>query len=192
MSRRFELDLSTQQQVGMLGSNELVIDRRNSHAHISGEDLELALFQVDSQGLGFLVEEVDCGKTVGKARCVKTTEEDNIVYAYRHDRMGPTRFVLNREPIPTNRITVVLKRHDLREGVMILISAWAGIKTEPEPWDSALKKDQPLSDSQAFWSNHALTLNEGQLRKEIDFKRPHGKPGIMKEYTNAYFLPEPS
>lgn len=192
MSRGFDFDPSTRQQMGVLQSNELVIDRHESHSHLSGKDLETALFLVDAAERDFIVEAVDCGEIVGHSRCVETDPQDLIVYAYRHGRAGLTRFVLDREPEPTTSATVVLKRHDDRPGVMILISSWAGHESQPEPWDENLRDEESRAASRAFWSNHALTLSETQIQTEIDTARPHGTAKEMAKYATTMFFSEPS
>jgi hypothetical protein len=39
---------------------------------------------------------------------------------------------------------------------MILVSAWAGGKSQPEPWDKNLKTKAEKDRSTEFWSGHAL------------------------------------
>lgn len=142
--------LTEQAVLGRLMSGEIVVDRPNSHAHIGEMALETALGYVNSFGRDFLVEEVYMGEPVGFSVCVETDESDEIVYAYRPNRSGPTRFVMNREPVQTEEVTIILKRtEDI--GRMVLISAWAGGKAEPEPWDR-----NATEASQDFWKNHAL------------------------------------
>lgn len=142
--------LTEQTVLGRLMSGEIVVDRPNSHAHIGGVALETALSYVHSRGRDFLVEEVYMGEPIGFSTCVETDETDEIVYAYRPKRTGPTRFVMNREPVSTEEVTVILKRTE-EIGRMVLISAWAGGKAEPEPWDRNATKA-----SQTFWKGHAL------------------------------------
>ena len=171
------------QEMGILGSNELVIDRHDSHAHLKGEGLEIALFLIDSEGRDYLVEQVDCGEVIGHARCVETGPQDSIVYGYRHGRDGLTRFVLDREPEPTTNATAVLKRHEQLPGIMILISAWAGSKSQPEPWDENLRDMASLAASQAFWSNRALILKQyrdssrNRYRETTWYGRRDGRAG---------------
>jgi hypothetical protein len=136
--------------LGRLMSGEIVVDRPNSHAHIDGKYLEMALSYINSFGRDFMVEEVYIGEPVGFSTCVETSDEDEIVYAYRPNRNGPTRFVVGRDPVLAEEITVILKRTEQPE-TMVLISAWAGSKAEPEVWD---KNATPASED--FWKNHAL------------------------------------
>src|SRR5665213_221559 len=117
--------------LGTLASHEVVIDRSVSHNHLvedlpaieAARVLENALWQIDAQGRDYLVEVVECGEATLRCHCVATTATDRIVYAHRHDRAGPTRFVLDREPEPTNHVIVALLRDKDKEGTMILLSA---------------------------------------------------------------------
>jgi hypothetical protein len=183
--RRHEFDPSTQAVIGTLSSGEIVVDRPGSHAHLKGEDLEEALFMVNSQGLDFLVQEVELGRIIGEARCLATTPEDRIVFAHRMGRKGPSRFVLGREAVPTTQATLIIKRHEVREGMMILITAWAGGKSEPEPWD-ANHNEASLEARKRFWASHALTWSPDE---EIDFTRPFGTQEELAAYLeDARFL----
>jgi hypothetical protein len=179
--RRYEFDPSVQDVVGMLRSGEIVVDRPGSHSHLRGEDLEEALFIVDSRGLDFLVQEVELGRVIGEARCLATAPEDKIVFAHRAGRKGPSRFVLERQAVPTTQATLILKRHEAREGVMVLITAWAGGKSEPEPWDAS-HDETSLEASILFWASHALTWSP---EEEIDFTRPFGTQEELAAYLET-------
>lgn len=148
--------------LGRLMSGEEVVDRPNSHLHMEHQLLERALGMINSAGRDFMVEEVFMGEQVGYSHCVETNEDDQIIYAYRPHRFGPTRFVINRKTEPTESVTVILKRTE-DPATMVLISAWAGNPAPPEPWDK-----NAADNSQAFWSNHALVWGT----QEIDALRP--------------------
>ncbi|HRH25424.1 MAG TPA: hypothetical protein PLD99_00525 [Parcubacteria group bacterium] len=138
-------------ELGVTKSGEKVFDRPSSHIH-GNETVEkylpLALERIDSMGRDFIVEAVDFGEEIGVSMCVETTPEDEIVYAVRPKRRGPTRFVKNREGEPTSEFTVILKKVD--EGY-IVITAFVGPKAEKEPWDP-----MATEESKEFWNNHAL------------------------------------
>lgn len=132
-----------------------VIDRWNSHlaTHLKaypflGELLPQALAQITSDAKDFYLSEVDMGKVVGKSICVATTERDTIIFAQRPNRKGLTRFVESREPEECSKISVVLKKGD---GYYILLSAFVGGLTPPEPWDKFANPE-----SLPFWNSHAL------------------------------------
>jgi hypothetical protein len=151
--------------VGRLMSGEVVLDRPNSHNQLEQPLLEKSLSFVNSFNRDFMVEEVYLGEQVGYSTCVETGEEDEIVYAYRPHRHGPTRFVLNRDAVPTEQVTVILKRGD-KPDEMILISAWAGAKAEPEPWDR-----EAGANSDDFWRNHALIWGSVEIDAARDITR---------------------
>jgi len=135
----------------VLASGEPVVDRHNSHIHESAAAfLPPALYRIDSRGRKFLIETVEFDFVVGETVCVATEPGDKIVYAQRPKRFGLTRFVKNRKPEPTNAVTIILKRDEF-ENYYVLITAWCGHKSEPEPWDrNATEK------SVSFWNSHAL------------------------------------
>jgi len=115
-----------------------------------------ALARIDARGQGFLVEEVDFGRSIGETVCVPTTDVDEIVYAQRAGRRGLTRFVKNRLPEPTAHITVVLKRDDRDPSIFVLITAFFGRKAEKEPWDTNIRTDEELVRAKEFWWTRAL------------------------------------
>ena len=138
-------------ELGTTKSGEKVFDRPDGHLH-NNETVEkylpLALEMIDSESRGFIVETVNFGEEIGVSNCVETTPDDEIIYAVRPKRRGPTRFVKNREGEPTSEFTVILKKVD--EGY-IVITAFPGPKAEREPWD-------PMAGDEAneYWSNHAI------------------------------------
>ena len=140
-----------------------VIDRYNSHLKEHREVLAIlpeALKKVDTKGRPFIEDEVSFDHTIGKSFCVKTSENDEIVYARRRGRKGLSRFVLNREPEDTNKVSLVLKKirervsqgKDAREvNAYLLITAWIGERAEVEYYDP-----RATEKSLAFWNTHAL------------------------------------
>ncbi len=138
-------------RVGSLGSGEPVYDRHNSHLH---EDvvavLPEALGKISSGKRNFLKEVVEFGHPVGHSICVVTGPGDQIIFAQRPKRFGLSRFVINRQPEECQSVVVILKRAD-DVGGYILITAFVGGLSEPEPWD---RNATPASLD--FWANHAL------------------------------------
>lgn len=162
MEVRANLETDRQPVLGRLASGEVVVDRHQSHLHADETLLAGALSRIDSRGRDFLAEQVDLGEQVGFTSCVATTEADEVVYAFRPHRAGPTRFVLNRQPEPTESVSVILKR-DEEPNKMVLISAWAGGLSEPEPWDM-----HATPASAKFWKSHALVWGS----EPIDGSKP--------------------
>jgi hypothetical protein len=139
--------------LGNLASGEKVIVRKTSHIHDSPElekYLTLALGKIVSNNQNSIEGEVDFGKSIGFSRCVTTSDKDEIVFAMRPKRKGFTRFVKNREPESTDKITVILTK-DRQTNAYLVLTTYVGPKAEPEPWDYRAT-DKALD----FWKNHAL------------------------------------
>src|SRR3989344_3963702 len=136
--------------LGRRKAGEEVVDREVSHLHASAEaHLAEALTRIDSLGRGQIKKTVDLGRVIGRSNCVSTSEDDEIVFAQRVNRPGLSRFVKNREPKPTSRLTV--KLHRLADGKYEVRTAYIGDAGVAEPWDEDAK-----ADSIPFWSAHAL------------------------------------
>lgn len=150
--------------LGELKSGRQVHDRlKGSHfeTHAKAQPelaavLTEALSRIDPNGRAFLVAEAQMGHVVGNTSMVKTTANDDIVFAQRPNRKGLTRFARGRDGEPTESVTVVLQE---REGAYDLISAWVGRPAAPEPWD---KRADPET-SIAFWSSHALVWGSEEV-----------------------------
>jgi hypothetical protein len=138
-------------EIGRTADGAIVVNRHNSHLH---DDVRLiipdALARVHTEGRVYIEAEVEFGRVVGKSICVSTGPDDKIVYAQRLKRNGLTRFVLERESEPTTKAMIVLKKMDSAKEY-ILITAFAGSKSELEPWDP-----RATSASLLFWQNKAL------------------------------------
>ncbi len=147
-----------------------VIDRYNSHLKEHREVLTIlpeALKKLDTKGRAFIEDEIPFDRIVGKSYCVSTDENDNIVYAQRRGRKGLSRFVLNKEPQDTDKVSVVLKKirervsqgREIRElDAYLLITAWIGERAEVEYYDP-----RATEKSLAFWDTHALIYDPDQI-----------------------------
>lgn len=136
--------------LGKLMSGEIVVPRSDVQVDLEPALLEKALSYINGRGRNFIEDEVYMGEHIGFSACVETNDEDEIIYAYRPDKPGPTRFVMNREAVPTENVTIILKYLE-RERTMMLMAAYAGDKAEPEIWDKHASEN-----SQDFWGSHAL------------------------------------
>ena len=140
-----------------LGSGEQVVDRADSHIHSGVQPFLAAAFaSINSQGHGFIAEDVDFGINIGQIICVETQPGDGIVFAQRVGRAGLSRFVRNRQPEPTSYVAVVLKQ--IPDGSYELRSAYLGQLSQPEPWDKYATKE-----SLEFWLKHALCWGYEQI-----------------------------
>lgn len=140
--------------LGYLSTGATVVDRHNSFFHSSVADILPELFsKIKSEQRAFISEEIDLGRIIGESTCVETTASDDVVYALRKKRQGYTRFVKNRKPIPSSKAVVILK-YDEDQKWYILITAFVGNKSEPEPWDR-----NATPNSKPFWDTHALIFD---------------------------------
>lgn len=150
-----------------------VFNRLNSHLHqnVSESILKDAISTLTPTER-FQKEVINMNRVIGKSNCVSINEEDEIVYVIRKGRNGPTPMVKNREGMDCSHLTVILKKVDVDS--YILISAFIGTESEPEPWDSNFydpftweKKDNIDEDayqkSLLFWNTHALIYDESEI-----------------------------
>lgn len=134
------------------------LDAHSSHAatHIAEKPELLGLAKEVISSVNADEENVyidkDFGRTVGLSDLVKTNKDDTILYAKRYNRDNFTRFVLNRDPEPTSKVTVVLRKNNI--GGYDLWSVWIGAITPQFPGS-----EHESPGSRFFWKNHALVWN---------------------------------
>ena len=146
--------------IGKTADGAFVVDRHNSHLHDDIKDFIVdALVKVNTGGRPFLEAEVNFGHIIGNCICVSTGPNDKIVYAQRPNRKGLTRFVLERDAEPTTKAMVVLKKSE-NPSEYILITAFAGGKSELEPWDP-----RATPESLIFWQKRHWFGDNRFLRK---------------------------
>lgn len=159
--------------IGTCANGKYVFNRLNSHLHkdVSKEILKNALSQL-SPSTSFHKEIVDMKQIIGKSHCVSVNESDDIVYVIRKGRKGPTPMVKNREAINCSSLTIILKK--MKDENYILISAYIGDESEPEPWNSQFyyqntwEKNENIDEiayqkSIDFWNTHALIYDEEDI-----------------------------
>ena len=121
------------------------------------EYIKIALHDLDTNEPSVYTE-IDFSRQVGYSDLVETDQTDEIIYAKRLGRLTFTRFTKNRQPIPTNFITIWLTRTNT--GDYDLMSAWFGRKTPPLPGD-----EWETPESKPFWTNHALVWGKQAIIK---------------------------
>jgi hypothetical protein len=119
------------------------------------------LEKIDTNNRTFIKMNVDLGRIVGHTICVPTTEQDEIVYARRPGRNRYSRFVKNREPIPTQTVAVLLRR--IGRDTYRLVSSWIGTVACKEPTDRSIVTDQERMECIAFWNRHALIWSPEEI-----------------------------
>lgn len=102
----------------------------------------------------------DMGETVGMSDLVETDEHDDVFYAMRPLRSVYSRFVRNKEPYPTNWITIDLRKSRDAEypGSYDLYTAFVGRLVPSFPGGNFLPEQ-----SREFWSRHALALGKTEI-----------------------------
>ena len=141
--------------LGRTADGAVVMNRPNSHLHHDIEDIiSEALSRVDTHKRPFLEVVVDFGEIIGETCCVSTSFKDCVVFAQRPNRKGLTRFVLDKDKVPTTKAMVVLKK-TATDNEYVLITAYVGGKAEVEPWDP-----RATPASLAFWQGNALVWGE--------------------------------
>jgi hypothetical protein len=148
-----------------IGSSLQDILRRKLYSVISE-------IQLDIQKENFVVEKRLSGEQ-GRQLCVETDGQDKIIYAKPWEKNKYWKFVLEREPVLSDILSLRFKKDD---GFYIIISAHYGPETPAFPWD----KNGNLHESRKFWENHAIVL-DGSLK--ID---PGSIHGYVPEELNSY------
>ncbi len=144
-----------QERLGLLATGQPVLDRPNSHMHQGvREVIGVALWRIGvtpRERSDMIIREISfSGEFSGFSHCVETDETDRIVYAIRPRRSCYTRFVMNREPIATNIMTIVLMPEEILDRY-ILVTAYWGEHTPRE-----IKPGEIDHQARQFWANHAL------------------------------------
>jgi len=143
--------------VTMANGTKVYVDTVNSPAatHLKGSPSLLGLVEDFLKHQSFHEKEIsiehDTGHIVGKMDLVETDSKDEIVYAIRQNRDIYTRFVKNREPVPTSYLTVILRKDN--ENNYILWSTWIGRLVPMSPGNP-----DSTPESKLFWDKHALVF----------------------------------
>lgn len=136
--------------LALLACGAVVHDRYNSHNHVGMSSLKKAFQKVKAPAEGKLfATTVELDFHVGSSICVSTSDNDQIVFAQRPRHEGKTRFVLNRVPQSTNKVSFVLSR--ITKNEWLIKTAYYGSLHPPEPFDP-----EKTEESISFWSTHAL------------------------------------
>lgn len=115
--------------------------------------LHAALAQIHTDGRPFITQSVEFPFFVGFSECVVTTDKDEILYAVRKGRNLKSRFVLNREPEATKKVSVILKKVGPS---YVLVTAYLGELAPPEVGSPILVSDEEKEWAAEFWATHAL------------------------------------
>lgn len=136
------------------GQNVTVFENGHVSQHRSVlPHLHNAISKIAAGTSEFIAEEIEFPYIVGFSECVPTTESDDVFFATRVGRQVPTRFVRNRQPIPTKIVTVVMK---FVGPDWVLVTAYIGPRAPREVGDPTLVSDDEKAEAAEFWSRNAL------------------------------------
>lgn len=108
---------------------------------------------------------IDFGKVIGYSNLVEVTEDEAFYYEVRGNRPYPSRFVLNRLPVPCTKLAIVWERKSTE--LIYVITAYfteSDYPSCPDEPGNVLRKmklgvsftpDQ-IQESLNFWSTHAF------------------------------------
>lgn len=154
---------TTDNYLGTTRDGYNVYDRLDSHFHSEGgitkELLQNALKRMYANGSKFKVKEIHFSNPIGCTTCVPITSEDEIVMVYRKGREGKTPMVKQREPLPCNILTVIIRKENDRINHYTLMTCFVGGGSKREPWDKAIRTEEERKESEEFWASHALLYN---------------------------------
>jgi hypothetical protein len=120
-----------------------------------------------------LVVEKKLNGNTGRQLCVEVGKKDKIIYAKPWKKNKYWKFVLEREPVQSDILSLRFKKDN---GFYIIISAHYGPETPAFPWD----KNGDFRESKKFWDHHALVL-DGSLKIE-----PGSIHGYLPEELRAF------
>lgn len=158
-----ESDTKESRYIGKLANGKNVYDKEDSnwlsaHKVVTLDLLQEALGKIDTQD-DLFVGAVDMGRIVGKTYCVPVTELDQVFGVRRKGRKGETPTILNKPPVDSSKVTVVLNKQG---DDYVLATTYIGESAPMEPWDSNLLESQDeekIQESKDFWSTHALVYD---------------------------------
>ncbi|MEZ0286426.1 MAG: hypothetical protein ACAH35_01150 [Candidatus Paceibacterota bacterium] len=102
---------------------------------------------------------VELPRVLGSLRVVETQEGDEIFYAWRVGREWPSRFVRNKQAVPTRQITLILKVANNLEHANLL-DCYLGPHAPAEP-----ESKRRTSESEEFWRNHAFVWDPEGIKE---------------------------
>lgn len=131
---------------------------RHMELHSTDEEIILkSIGMLDLTGVSaFSVLQVKHDRNVGFTQCVKTAPFDDIVYAQRVGRTTKTRFVMKREPVPCDTVTLLVAPRSSAQCDFILVTGYVGYPAEREVDDPSLKTPDDIRRAIDFWKKHAL------------------------------------
>jgi hypothetical protein len=135
----------------------IVIDDCRSHVHDDvRKHLPKVIKQISCDGRAYFYEKIQLPNIIGMSACVPITWEDEIVYAKRVGREKYSKFVKNKNLVPTQYVSIFLMK---KQEVYIIRSCYYGefvADTDFYDFDD---------DRQSFWNDHALVFGSEPIDK---------------------------
>lgn len=144
--------------------HEVFVDEQNTNIglHILENPnlLELAKEAIiQSEVVGEKVAlEMDLGRVIGSTSMVAIGVDDEIIWAKRKDREKYSKFVKNRELVPTSKVVAILFQ---KEYGYLLWSGWCGELLPQEPDGVGGTRT-----SRAFDETHAMVFDEAIIQMD--------------------------
>lgn len=144
--------------------NVLVLSKKHMQVHVDVYPLLEEAFSMFTPTKDIIQKTViTFDRIIGATICVKTTTEDEIVYATRKGRKWKSRMVKNRTPTPSSEMTIVVKR--CKNNIYRLLTAYVGGQSEREPDDTNIRSDEEYDRCVEFWNHHALLYIEQDIAR---------------------------
>lgn len=133
-----------------------------AHPDVRMDDVKEAIMKTTYQA-PFQIQSVDLGRICGKDSCISIPAGMKPKMRTRKGRQGKTPvFLSGVEAADTCILTVGICKDD--DGKDTVFTAFYGQLAPKEPWDPRLS-DSERSESEAFWSSHALVVTTDQLEE---------------------------
>ena len=158
--------METKQFIGITSNGievymcESTYEHMLAHPDVRMSDVKEAISKM-SYKAPFQMAQVDLGRICGKDSCVEIPAGMKPEMRIRKGRQGKTPvFISGVEAEDTTLLTIGICTDD--DGKNTVFTAFYGQLAPKEPWDQRLS-DSERSESEEFWTSHALVVTADQL-----------------------------
>lgn len=134
--------------------NEFLIDWKSLLAKCLDQE------KIQTMTKDFEIIELKFDDTIGYKTLVEVTSKDTIYYAKRFGREIHSRFVKNKSPQLSDKLTLILKKDRIVTNTYNLITMYVGSPSFKEPEDPNIYSKSELIESLNFWTRHAFVYDE--------------------------------
>lgn len=140
-------------------------DPKNSHAstHFADtpnlQNLVVEVFKTHDLEDNNLEFDIDMGRVVGTCDVIEVDDNDNIVYAYRKNRIeqGYVPFVKSRKANDDTYVSIAIVKNT--DELYVLSSAWIG-KWDDPPFP---QQTHATAESISYWNSHAFVWESQEI-----------------------------